>query len=143
MIFVRRSIGGESGGNVIVNDGYHTAADAIYAALMLSQALVESRPATLFDLVKGFKRHPQTRLTLDLQGHVLSEDEDAQIEQWRQCKLAELAPDSRILIWKSSTEAGRVRVLVEGTLKNSPDQVAEIAGWLGEQIRHLCQAEST
>jgi phosphoglucosamine mutase len=136
-------LGGESGGNVIVNDNYHTAADAVYAALVLSQALVESRPATLSDLVKGFKRHPQAKLTLDLQGHELSKDEDAQIEQWRQRKLAELAPGSRILIWKSSTEAGRVRVLVEGTLENRPEQVVEIVEWLAEQIRDLCKVDTT
>ena len=32
-------LGGEVGGNIIINDGHHTAADAVYAALVLGGAV--------------------------------------------------------------------------------------------------------
>jgi phosphomannomutase len=129
-------LGGESGGNIILNDGDHAAADAVYVALVLSQVLVQNRPATLGDLVAPLHRHPQAKHSIDLQGNTLTDVQKTSIEHLRRQKERELGQGSRVLLWASTTKPGVVRIQVEGTLESTQDQVNEAASLLYERLRH-------
>jgi phosphoglucosamine mutase len=120
-------LGSEAGGNFIINDGYHSVADAVYAALVLSRALVESRPETLGDLVAPLHRHPQSKHSINLRNSPLTPERRAELEQLREQKQEELGAGSRIDIWDSTTEPGTIRILVEGYRECSQARVDQIA----------------
>jgi phosphoglucosamine mutase len=106
-------LGGEPGGNIIINDGHHTAADAIYAAVLLGGILAQNPDTTLYEIALPFKRRPQVTTSLELEGNLtLSQrrDLEARIREWEHA----LGGEGRILFWPSSTQPGVFRLLVEG-----------------------------
>ena len=103
-------LGGEDGGNIIFNDGYHTAADAIFTALTLIAVLVDTGTG-LKSLAGNLVKRPQIlrsfAVPLDAEFYTKMNDKLQHYE-------AELGPGGRILVWAASTEPGVTRLLVEG-----------------------------
>lgn len=120
-------LGSEPGGNVIINDGHHTAADAVYAALVLGGVIVNNQPAGLADLVAPLCKRPQVTSTLYLlTTPVLEEKAESTILRIK----AKLGDDSRMLHWNSTTEPGAFRVMVEGGCTNTQAEV----DWVVQEI---------
>jgi len=117
-------LGSEPIGNVIINDGYHTAADAVYAALVLSGILVRNRPISLAEMVAPLRKWPQKTVTLDLQASpALEKAVQEEARRWE----AELGNGGRVLCWSATTEPGRFRIMVEGGFEKTQEQVSEVA----------------
>jgi len=120
-------LGGEPGGNIIINDGHHTAADAIFAAVVLGGILVLNQDKTLEELSRPLVRHPQITTALKVEGNVtLSQrrDIEARIQEWEDA----LNGDGRILFWPSSTQPGVFRLLVEGSRGSRLESVQAVHG---------------
>jgi phosphoglucosamine mutase len=127
-------LGGEPGGNIIINDGHHTAADAIYTALVLGGVIVCNRDKSLREMTDSLKKRPQVTISFGLPTMLTLEQMSALQEQIRR-REAELGADSRILIWDSHTESGVYRVMVEGCRENTEEQVTKAANI----VRQLAQ----
>ncbi len=110
-------LGGEEGGNIIINDGRHTAADATYTAL-LAAGIVLGRGAPLAELVAGLVRHPRRlesfRLRFDATVATRLRGDLARCEE-------RLGPGGRVEVWSATTEPGRTRLLVEGGPRTGRD----------------------
>jgi phosphoglucosamine mutase len=119
-------LGGEPGGNIIFNDGNHTAADAIYTALLLGGILQHYDGIALYelnnDLEESLLDHPQLTRSVDIHTILDSSRQAALQEEWRR-REQELGEGFRIHIWHSTTETGKYRVLVEGSGRDSRAQV--------------------
>jgi phosphoglucosamine mutase len=127
-------LGGEVGGNIIINDGHHTAADAIYTALVLAGVLARDPDVGLRDLAAPLRKHPQVTISFRVPGTITLEQRgflDNQMEE----KEAELGEGSRILWWQATTEPGTCRVMVEGSRKSTLEEVARMA----DAVRHLIE----
>ena len=61
-------LGGEPGGNIIINDGHHTAADAVYTALVLGGVLVSSQGFSLREIVTPFQKRPLKTVSFKVSG---------------------------------------------------------------------------
>lgn len=125
-------LGSEPGGNVIINDGHHTAADAVYAALVLGGVIVYNRPMDLAAIVSPLRKRPQLVVTLNLPGTPIL---DKDVRETIRRKQAELGADSRILYWSATTEPGAFRVMVEGSAACAEADVAKVAQDTCELIR--------
>jgi phosphoglucosamine mutase len=126
------SLGSEPGGNVIINDGHHTAADAVYAALVLGGVIVYNQPMNLAEIVAPLRKRPQAVLTLHLPiTPILDEDMRETIRRTQ----SELGDGGRILYWSSATEPGAFRVMVEGGATCTQAKVASVAHAICEMIR--------
>ncbi len=114
-------LGGESGGNLIINDGYHTAADAVYSAIVL-MGILHTRRASLAELAGPFAKRPQVTASISLQA--MPEMQVTRIwEQEKACGLGRLGEQARILTWMSTTEPGIFRIMVEGGQNSTVEQV--------------------
>jgi len=124
-------LGGEPTGNIILNDGHHTAADAVYTALFLAGVLVQDPGKTLLDRVAHLQKLPQVfAFTNIAEKKPLEEMMALRLEKKR---LREILGDAcRIETWYSSTEPDLLRVMVEGTAQSTLEQVEQAA-------RSLCQ----
>lgn len=129
-------LGGEPGGNIIINDGHHTAADAILTAIILSSALRSNSGDDLAAMVEPLKRHPQITTSLELETSLTLEGLGMVKEYGRQQE-AGLGEDSRILFWPSSTQPGVYRLLVEGGLDTDLDQVKKLTDAMCLVVRGL------
>ncbi|MBN1979334.1 MAG: hypothetical protein JW918_18205 [Anaerolineae bacterium] len=120
-------LGGEVGGNIIINDSHHTAADAVYAALVLGEMLVEHDDG-LGKLIddQGLKKRPQKTRSFKLSGS-LNLDQKEMLKNQIRAKEKELGENGRILHWESSTEPGVYRVMVEGGRESTVEEVEEVA----------------
>jgi len=116
-------LGGEPGGNVIFNDGHHTAADAIHTALVLSSMLVTGSNLGLGQVANRLRKRPQALTSLRLPA-ALSAQQKARLHEEFKPWEAKLGEDSRILAWDSTTEPGLLRVLVEGGRTSTRAQVS-------------------
>jgi len=130
-------LGGEIGGNLLINDGYHTAADAVYTSLALASVIVQNkgtislrsiadqiikRPQKLisFTIFKTFSKAQLTKIEIE-------------IERLRQ----ELGKGSRILFWGSATEHNVYRILAEGERQNAQEEVDKAAAAGKQFIEHV------
>jgi len=127
-------LGGETGGNIIINDGHHTAADAVYAALVLGGALVEDRDISLREMAAPLRKRPQIIVSFEMTNKLILEQRETLQEQVRDVQ-AELREDSRVLFWESSTEPGVFRVMVEGDRESTLEEVSRTAN----AVRQLIQ----
>jgi phosphoglucosamine mutase len=106
-------LGGEPGGNVLINDGHHTAADAIYAAVVLAGVLVSGPNLSLGDMLSPLQKRAQDTRSFRL-SRALTLGEKARLRQKLSLCQGELSKGGRILAWDSTTEPGVFRVMVEG-----------------------------
>jgi phosphoglucosamine mutase len=119
-------LGGEPVGNIIINDGHHTAADAVYTAIVLSGMLVQDPDVGLSDRVAQLEKRPQVTISFKLSATPTLEHRAVFQEEIRRRQEA-LGDGSRILIWDSSTEPGVFRVMIEGGPKNTREQILKAA----------------
>jgi len=119
-------LGGEIGGNILINDGYHTAADAIYTALVLAGILAQNRTDSLGKIVDQMRKYPQVILSFAIPAeHSFLQSE---LIQESIHKLShQMGVGSRILFWESSTEKQTLRILVEGGAESTQEEVTKIA----------------
>lgn len=127
-------LGGETGGNIIVNDGHHTAADAVYAALVLGGALVQNQDTSLREMAAPLQKRPQITVSFKVSTTITLEQRET-LEKLIRGMLPELGEDSRILFWESSIEPGVFRVMVEGGRESMSGEVSRTA----DGIRQLIQ----
>jgi phosphoglucosamine mutase len=118
-------LGGEPGGNIIINDGHHTAADAVYAALVLGGVLVCNGDVDFRELAASLQKRPQATVSLELPT-TLTLEQRAALQEQIEHRRVELGEDSRILVWDSSTEPGVFRVMVEGGRESTPEEVSRV-----------------
>lgn len=130
-------LGGEEGGNIIINDGRHTAADAVFTALTLAGAIVKQR--SLGAAMGGVTLYPQLRRSLVL-GRQLALDERRHL----QAAVAEIQARfaGRVLWWQSTTEAGVLRALVEGASTDRQVDLESVFQALVQAIRSLRLGEA-
>lgn len=129
-------LGGEPGGNIIINDGHHTAADAIYTALILGGILVRNRNVALSELTTPLQKRPQVNTSLKIPT-MLTLEQRAVLQEKIQHMEVELGEDSRIRVWDSSTEPGVVRVMVEGSRKSRPEDITQMADVICQTIQQV------
>jgi phosphoglucosamine mutase len=127
-------LGGEIGGNIIINDGHHTAADAVYAALVLGGALVQNRDISLRKLAATLQKRPQVMVSFEVTNRLTLEQRETLQKQVKDVQ-AEIGEDSRILFWESSTEPGVLRVMVEGDRESKLEEMSRAAN----AVRQLIQ----
>jgi phosphoglucosamine mutase len=125
-------LGCEPGGNVIINDGHHTAADAVYAALVLGGVIVYNQPMDLAEIVAPLRKRPQVVVTLNLPGTPILDKETRETILRKQ---VELGADSRILYWSAASEPGAFRVMVEGGYTCAKADVTRVAQDTCKMIR--------
>jgi len=130
------SLGGEPGGNIIINDGHHTAADAVYAALVLSGALALNPGVSLGEMASPLRKRPQVTISLSLP-RMLTLDQRLNLRDRLRVHERILGEDGRILIWNSSTEPGVFRVMAEGGQECAEKQVLETAGAVCQLVQGI------
>jgi phosphoglucosamine mutase len=139
-------LGSEQVGNVILNDGYHTAADSLYAALVLCGIVLEKGTA-LRELVAKFEKHPQVLASLHLasapsrQG-VLSLGRIELLQEQIASSQVALGKGSRVKVWCSSTECGLLRAMVEGRQGSTLEAVRREALAICEAARRAAGSVS-
>ena len=134
-------LGGEPGGNIIINDGRHTAADAIHTAVVLGSALVCDPERPLSARAEPLQRQPQIAVSLRLPDGLsleLRQKVETHIDIWR----PRLGQDSRILLWPSSTQPGVFRLMVEGSHDTTLAQAATIADNICDFVRQQTQVQA-
>ena len=127
-------LGGETGGNIIINDGHHTAADAVYAALVLAGVLLQNQDVGLREMAASLWKRPQVTVSFEMSNKLTlgqREELQAQISDVQ----AGLGENSRILFWESSTEPGVFRVMAEGSRESTLEEVSKTAN----AVRQLIQ----
>ena len=127
-------LGGEPWGNIIVNDGHHTAADAVYAAIVLGGVLEKKRSAGLQSILTPLRKRPQVVFAFPVSDELTPEQRQAVQEQISSMQ-AGLGEDSRVSFWESSTEPGVYRVMVEGSRDNTMEEVSAMANAIGQLIQ--------
>ncbi len=121
---------------MLINDGNHTAADAVYAALVLSGVIVSNWPSSLAALTAWLQRRPQVTTTRKLPVvPTLEEAMQEEIRRWQR----ELGDSSRVLYWRSATEPGAFRVMVEGSRESTPDQVSQLSEAICQSLQALAE----
>jgi phosphoglucosamine mutase len=123
-------LGGEEGGNIIINDGRHTAADALYTALALALVL-QADGVSLRALTEGLVKHRRVTHSFKLPWS------DALFQRlkpllWQ--AQVELGEGSRALLWPASTEPGLMRLLIEGGPDTSLERVEQAALLVGGSL---------
>ena len=106
-------LGGEIGGNIIINDGNHTSADAIFTALVLADLLARNKETSLREMSIPLKKYPHKIMSFPTIGG-LSQSQRVDLERKIYPLVSQLGPGGRILIWESSTEHQIFRILIEG-----------------------------
>jgi len=134
-------LGGETGGNIIINDGHHTAADAVYAALVLGGVLVQNRGAGLREMAAPLQKRPQVTISFKVPTTITLEQRRTLQAQIRDIQ-TELGEDSRILFWESSTEPEVFRVMVEGGHQSMPEEVSKAADAVCQLIQQAANSKA-
>jgi phosphoglucosamine mutase len=127
-------LGGETGGNIIINAGPHTAADAVYAAVVLGGILVQSQGVGLQKMATPLRKRPQVIESRKLPATLTHEQKSA-LRGKIGHRQAELSGDSRILVWDSSTEPGIFRVMIEGSFENTPEEVLAMVDTIWQLVQ--------
>jgi len=126
------TLGGEQVGNIIINDGHHTAADAVYAALVLASDLQGQR-TSLSGVVRSLDKWPQILASLCVEPSLRTESVLA-IEEAARRLLVELGTNWRILTWRSTTEPGTIRVMVEAGPTQAFEEVEQVAASICQSV---------
>ena len=105
-------LGGEQFGNIIINDGFHTSADAVLTALSLSAILLDGKPS-FSEMVGPLLKRPQVVASVRFDA-TRSLELPLTLQRQRSLSEATLGDDCRIVTWNSSTEPGLFRAMVEG-----------------------------
>ena len=118
-------------GNVILHDGHHTAADSLYAALLIC-GIARHRGAQLDELAASMTKYPQMCASVhpmraSAQEALSPLESIASLQQLKAESVWMLGEGSRVLMWYSSTEPGLLKTMVEGTDSSSPEQVRSVA----------------
>lgn len=119
-------LGGEIGGNLLINDGHHTAADAVYTALVLSSVILDRGGLTLQDRVNELTKHPQEIISFIIEKK-FSKEQLEEIEKNIEDLRLQMGEGSRILFWESATEHRVYRVLAEGRQTQTQEDVTKAA----------------
>lgn len=133
-------LGSEQVGNVIINDGRHAAADSLYGALILG-GIICDQGAGLYELVAPLRKRPQVLASI----HLASTPPLEQIVPLREQKkrsLAFLGRGSRVLTWYSSTEHGLFKVMVEGGLDKTTEEVESAAVAICRTVQQATGSEA-
>jgi phosphoglucosamine mutase len=131
-------LGGEQTGNIIVNDGHHTAADAIYTALFLSGVLC-NQGVSLSEMVASLQKRPQVLASTRLLA-TPSLERMLPLQAQKKRSLAALGDDCRIMTWYSSTEPGLFRVMLEGNLSTTVDEVRQAVMSICQVVREATRS---
>ena len=119
-------LGGEPTGNLILNDGHHTAADAVYSALFLAGILALEPQTRLIDRVAQLKKLPQVLVSTNIADRKPLEEMSA-LRLEKKLIHERLGTTCRIETWYSSTEPDLFRVMVEGSAQSTLDEVEQAA----------------
>jgi phosphoglucosamine mutase len=134
-------LGSEQTGNIILNDGHHTAADAVYAALVLAGVLVGDPRAGLSDRVAALQKWPQVLASVYVQ-KTLPLEQIRELEQQRKRALETLGHGCRVMTWYSTTEPGLFRVLVEANPDNVLEEAVKATEAICQAVQRSTQSES-
>lgn len=135
-------LGGESVGNIIINDSHHGSADPLLAALWLIRIIGEGARADLElqHIVSDLTKYPQF-----LASGVLAGLPDLRslpgFESEKQVCLARLGDGARTKIWYSSTEPGRLNVMMEGGVATEYSVVRDAALRLYQFVENAVRSE--
>lgn len=128
-------LGSEPTGNIIINDGHHTAADAVYTALVLGGIIIYNRPKSLAEIAAPLCKRPQVTLDLKLPGVSIPAETIQAAISLKQSKLGDAG---RVLFWSATTEPGVFRIMAEGSCTSSYSEVArvaqDIAHWFRQRL---------
>lgn len=127
-------LGGEEGGNIIINDGRHTAADAVFTALTLSGAIVNR--GSLAAALTGLTLYPQLPKSITI-GRQLALDERRHLQAALDSTRAALGFEGRVLWWQATTEPGVLRLLVEGSAAGPQSELEPVFQSLVNAVRCL------
>jgi len=119
----RYTLGAEQIGNIIINDGYHAAADSLYAAVIIGDILCHNE---LKDLVADLVKKPQVLVSTWYEGIIPLEQMEFLTKQ-DEYYWAIPRKNFRTMVWLSSTEHGRLNIMVEGTYNHTISDVREEA----------------
>lgn len=132
-------LGGEIGGNLFINDGHHTAADAVYTSLIIASTTIDNKGISLRSIADQLEKHPQRIVSFPVIGS-LSKQQIDKIESKIDALRKKMGSDSRLMFWESTTEHNIYRVLAEGGSLNSQEEIEE-AALAGKQIIEQVAAE--
>lgn len=124
-------LGGEPGGNIIINDEHHTAADAVYTAIVLSGILANNQGIT------PLKKHPQVFHNLPVE---LTLAQLTLLRERVQDLRKPLGQKARIDFHPSTTEPGILRIMIEGGCQSTEEQVSKALGDLEEIVNKIARS---
>jgi phosphoglucosamine mutase len=130
-------LGAEVGGNIIINDGHHTAADSIFAALVLGGILAQNKK-NMKQLVSDFYRYAYKFITFKTSGNISLQQKEM-IEKNIESMSPELGEKGRAFFWQSSTQPGHFRLLVEGGAGIPQKVVSRIAHSIHQLIEQVAR----
>lgn len=133
-------LGGEPTGNIILNDGHHTAADAVYTALFLAGVLAQNPQMTLLDRVMRLRKFPQVFASINIVEKKPLEEMVALSLEKKRLREA-LGATCRIETWYSSTEPNLFRVMVEGSAHSTLEEVEQAARSICQIVQRETRAE--
>lgn len=128
------TLGGEPGGNIIINDGFHTAADATYTAILVGQALNEESDQPLFERVAPLRQfldaYPQVTRAVRVPTKI-SQVELEGLNAFAGQKVDLIGRGCQASVRYSSTDPELIRVTLNGDRKDLREDMEEAA----EEIR--------
>jgi len=133
-------LGSEQVGNVIINNGYHAAADSLYGALILG-GIVCDQGARLYELVTPLRKYPQVLASVRL-ARTPPLEQIILLQEQKDRSLALLGEGARVLIWYSSTEPGLFKAMVEGGKGDTLEEVRNEALVICKTIEHATGVEA-
>ena len=133
-------LGGEPGGNIIINDGHHTAADAIYTALVIGGMLARDQHANLEKMVAPLQKRPQVTVSSRVPSPFTPKQRAILNNQIRRLE-RDLGEDSRIMLHDSGTEPGVVRVMVEGGCAGVLEKVSKTADAICQIVQQVASSK--
>jgi len=114
-------LGSEQVGNIIINDGYHGAADPLFATALIFKKL-KLGEKSLKDSVESFDKYPQIRVSIHM-NRIFSKEEIQQVKKKveRRMKSSHL---KRVLTWNSSTEEKVFNIMIESEQRISLQEIS-------------------
>ncbi|MBE0697057.1 MAG: hypothetical protein IH586_09050 [Anaerolineaceae bacterium] len=140
------TLAGEPGGNIIINDGFHTAADATYTAILVGEALNQDPPVPLIERVAPLREYmagyPQATRAVRVTTKISQKQLD-ELKAFGAQKQDILGAGSRVEVRHSSTDPELFRVTVEGWRKEMHEDVEAAADEISDQIAALTKPGGT
>jgi phosphoglucosamine mutase len=127
-------LGGEDGGNIIINDGRHTAADAVFTALTLAGIIANWR--ALGECMADVTLLPQIQRSISIKRQ-LALDERRHVHSALTATQEALSFAGRVLWWQSTTESGVLRLLVEADTTDRPLELTPVFDALASAVKAL------